>query len=115
MAQASHPGIPFGGQRRNPDPPQALVVRNNDHKNWPWGMNPWPPEGEPHTVYLRDAVGAITDTVTGRYYPYAGDLPGGYMLVPVTGVDYSSIQVAGFGPEPELFWIERIFVKIGCN
>jgi Chorismate synthase len=25
----------------------ALVVRNNDHKNWTWGMNPWPPEGEP--------------------------------------------------------------------
>jgi chorismate synthase len=27
--------------------PLALVVRNNDHKNWTWGMNPWPPEGEP--------------------------------------------------------------------
>src|SRR3954463_12369198 len=26
--------------------PLALVVRNNDHKNWTWGMNPWPPEGE---------------------------------------------------------------------
>jgi chorismate synthase len=28
--------------------PLALVVRNIDHKNWTWGMNPWPPEGEPH-------------------------------------------------------------------
>jgi chorismate synthase len=28
--------------------PLALVVRNRDHKNWTWGMNPWPPEGEPH-------------------------------------------------------------------
>src|SRR6478736_8419337 len=27
--------------------PLALVVRNNDHKNWTYGMNPWPPEGEP--------------------------------------------------------------------
>jgi chorismate synthase len=27
--------------------PLALVVRNRDHKNWEWGMNPWPPEGEP--------------------------------------------------------------------
>src|SRR5437762_9133185 len=27
--------------------PLALVVRNRDHKNWAWGMNPWPPEGEP--------------------------------------------------------------------
>src|SRR5215468_7760995 len=26
--------------------PVALVVRNRDHKNWTWGMNPWPPEGE---------------------------------------------------------------------
>jgi len=26
--------------------PLALVVRNRDHKNWTWGMNPWPPEGE---------------------------------------------------------------------
>jgi chorismate synthase len=24
-----------------------LVVRNLDHKNWSWGMSPWPPEGEP--------------------------------------------------------------------
>jgi chorismate synthase len=27
--------------------PLALVVRNRDHKNWTWGMNPWPPEGDP--------------------------------------------------------------------
>jgi chorismate synthase len=26
--------------------PLALVVRNRDHKNWTWGMNPWLPEGE---------------------------------------------------------------------
>jgi chorismate synthase len=27
--------------------PLALVVTNRDHKNWTWGMSPWPPEGEP--------------------------------------------------------------------
>jgi chorismate synthase len=27
--------------------PLALVVPNLDHKNWTWGMDPWPPEGEP--------------------------------------------------------------------
>jgi chorismate synthase len=27
--------------------PLALVVRNRDHRNWTWGMNPWPPDGEP--------------------------------------------------------------------
>src|SRR6195256_1139727 len=27
--------------------PLALAVWNRDHKNWTWGMNPWPPEGEP--------------------------------------------------------------------
>ncbi len=27
--------------------PLALLVRNRDHTNWEWGMNPWPPEGEP--------------------------------------------------------------------
>jgi chorismate synthase len=27
--------------------PLALVVRNRDHANWEWGMNPWPPEGGP--------------------------------------------------------------------
>jgi chorismate synthase len=27
--------------------PLTLVVRNRDHKNWAWGMSPWPPDGEP--------------------------------------------------------------------
>ena len=27
--------------------PLALVVQNRDHKNWTWGMSPWPPAGEP--------------------------------------------------------------------
>jgi chorismate synthase len=27
--------------------PLALVVRNRDHKNWQWGMSPWPREEEP--------------------------------------------------------------------
>jgi chorismate synthase len=27
--------------------PLALTVWNRDHKNWTWGMSPWPPEGEP--------------------------------------------------------------------
>src|SRR4051794_18834542 len=27
--------------------PLALVVSNRDHRNWTWGMSPWPPEGEP--------------------------------------------------------------------
>jgi chorismate synthase len=27
--------------------PLALVVRNRDHKNWEWGMSPWPREGKP--------------------------------------------------------------------
>jgi chorismate synthase len=27
--------------------PLALVVSNVDHKNWTWGMAPWPPEGDP--------------------------------------------------------------------
>jgi chorismate synthase len=26
--------------------PLALVVRNRDHKNWAWGMSPFPPAGE---------------------------------------------------------------------
>jgi chorismate synthase len=26
--------------------PLALVVRNQDHDNWEWGMSPWPPAGE---------------------------------------------------------------------
>jgi chorismate synthase len=36
--------------------PLALVVRNQDHKNWTWGMAPWPPEG--------DATGKGTKAVT---------------------------------------------------
>ncbi|MDW8339756.1 MAG: chorismate synthase, partial [Thermoleophilia bacterium] len=28
--------------------PLALLVRNRDHRNWAWGMSPWPPAGEPH-------------------------------------------------------------------
>jgi chorismate synthase len=27
--------------------PLAMVVRNRDHANWEWGMDPWPPAGEP--------------------------------------------------------------------
>ncbi len=27
--------------------PLAYVVANRDHKNWEWGMSPWPPAGEP--------------------------------------------------------------------
>jgi chorismate synthase len=27
--------------------PLALVVPNRDHRNWTWGMSPWPAEGEP--------------------------------------------------------------------
>src|SRR5258708_9096682 len=34
-------------QGRTLGTPLALVVRNRDHKNWTWGMNPWPPDGEP--------------------------------------------------------------------
>jgi len=39
----------FAGLRhgRTLGTPLALVVWNRDHKNWTWGMNPWPPEGEP--------------------------------------------------------------------
>src|SRR5204862_2177891 len=39
----------FAGLRRGRTlgTPLALVVRNRDHKNWTWGMSPWPPEGEP--------------------------------------------------------------------
>ena len=39
----------FAGLRhgRTLGTPLALVVRNRDHKNWTWGMSPWPPEGEP--------------------------------------------------------------------
>src|SRR5947209_6382021 len=34
-------------QGRTLGTPLALVVRNVDHKNWTWGMAPWPPAGEP--------------------------------------------------------------------
>jgi len=34
-------------QGRTLGTPLALVVWNNDHKNWTWGMAPWPPEEEP--------------------------------------------------------------------
>jgi chorismate synthase len=39
----------FAGLRhgRTLGTPLALIVRNRDHKNWTWGMSPWPPEGEP--------------------------------------------------------------------
>jgi chorismate synthase len=47
--------------------PLALVVRNVDHKNWTWGMNPWPPEGEP--------TGKGTKAVT-LPRPGHADLPG---------------------------------------
>ena len=32
-------------QGRTLGTPLALVVRNRDHKNWTWGMSPWPPGG----------------------------------------------------------------------
>ncbi len=47
--------------------PLALVVRNVDHKNWTWGMSPWPPEGEP--------AGKGTRAVT-LPRPGHADLPG---------------------------------------
>src|SRR5438046_35860 len=47
--------------------PLALVVRNRDHKNWTWGMSPWPPEGE--------AAGKGTKPVT-LPRPGHADLPG---------------------------------------
>lgn len=47
--------------------PLALVVPNRDHKNWTWGMNPWPPEGEP--------AGKGTKAVT-LPRPGHADLPG---------------------------------------
>ena len=27
--------------------PLAFLVANRDHRNWEWGMNPWPPDGDP--------------------------------------------------------------------
>jgi chorismate synthase len=47
--------------------PLALMVPNRDHKNWTWGMNPWPPEGEPQ--------GKGTKAVT-LPRPGHADLPG---------------------------------------
>src|SRR5580765_3676833 len=47
--------------------PLALVVRNRDHKNWTWGMSPWPPEGEPQGK----GVKAVTLPRPGH-----ADLPG---------------------------------------
>src|SRR3954451_6800188 len=47
--------------------PLALVVRNADHKNWAWGMSPWPPDGEP--------TGKGTKPVT-LPRPGHADLPG---------------------------------------
>src|SRR4029077_16319327 len=47
--------------------PLALLVRNVDHKNWTWGMSPWPPEGEPQ--------GKGVKTVT-LPRPGHADLPG---------------------------------------
>src|SRR3954467_15280557 len=32
---------------RTPGAPLALATRNRDHRNWTWGMGPWPPDGEP--------------------------------------------------------------------
>ena len=37
------PGLRHGRDARTP---LALVVRNRDHKNWAWGMSPWPPDGD---------------------------------------------------------------------
>ena len=38
--------------------PLALVVRNRDHKNWTWGMSPWPPDSD------AEPEGKGTKTVT---------------------------------------------------
>ena len=35
-------------QGRTLGTPLTLVVHNRDHKNWTYGMSPWPPDGEPH-------------------------------------------------------------------
>jgi hypothetical protein len=94
---ASHPSmyIPAG----TPTHYRWVTVEPDGSLSWGTELTlKTPPEGEPHTVYLRDATGAVIDSVTGRYYPYGGDLPGGYMLVPVTGADFSSIQITGMSP-----------------
>jgi chorismate synthase len=56
-------------QGRTLGTPLALVVRNRDHENWAWGMNPWPPEGEP--------AGKGTKPVT-LPRPGHADLPGAF-------------------------------------
>lgn len=33
-------------QGRTLGTPLTMLVPNRDHKNWTWGMSPWPPEGE---------------------------------------------------------------------
>jgi chorismate synthase len=43
-------------QGRTLGTPLALVVRNRDHKNWTWGMSPWPPEGEPEGKGTKDVT-----------------------------------------------------------
>ena len=54
-------------QGRTLGTPLALVVRNRDHRNWTWGMNPWPPDGEP------DGKGTKAVTLPR---PGHADLPG---------------------------------------
>ena len=46
-ALRSPPGITLGT-------PLTLVVRNLDHKNWTWGMNPWPARRRPRTGRARN-------------------------------------------------------------
>src|SRR6266568_8969440 len=36
--------------------PLTLVVRNRDHRNWTWGMSPWPPAGEPEGKGTKDVT-----------------------------------------------------------
>src|SRR5207249_2307880 len=56
--------------------PLALLVRNRDHKNWTWGMSPWPPEGEP----AGKGVKAVTLPRPGHADP-AGVLKSGHEAV----------------------------------
>ncbi len=48
----------FAGLRhgRTLGTPLALVVRNRDHRNWTWGMSPWPPAGEPEGKGTKDVT-----------------------------------------------------------
>ena len=50
-----------------------------------------PPIAEPHTIEYVAADGR-KETVTGVYYPY-NDLPGGYLLVPVSTLEFSTMHV----------------------